>query len=114
MNAHAFPDALTARAFDARVAALTCKGFHETDGEADLHGETLYWTVFMETECYQRVDNEHHYLSNAGPLTATLAGAWAEDSDGNLYAGNRDEIIALIGEAAVTAWETKAEWELNS
>ena len=92
---------LTPRAFDAIVSQMAGRGHYE----AEFDG----WTAFFETECYQRWDNENHYLRNAEPLTATLVGTWREDEDGNLFAGNRAEVAALVGEAEVLRWEAYVE-----
>lgn len=91
---------LTPRAFDAIVSQMAGRGHYE----AEIDG----WTAFFETECYQRWDNENHYLRNAEPLIATLVGAWREGEDGNLFAGNQAEVAALVGEAEVRRWEAYA------
>jgi len=97
----------TPRAFDAIVGQLTCKGFHETEIEADLLGETVLWTAFFETET-----DPYGGIASDGVCACvnyTLAGAWAEDGDGHLYAGSRDEVAALVGDAEVRRWERLAE-----
>jgi hypothetical protein len=89
---------LSPHAFDARVAQLTSKGF----AEYDLDG----WTAFFETDVdpYGGIDERHEVCACT---RCTLAGAWRDDI--GLYAGNRKEIAAMIGEASVKRWEAIAE-----
>ena len=48
-------------------------------------------------------------MRSAPCTTATLFGAWREDEGGNLFAGNRAEVVALIGETEVKRWEAYVE-----
>lgn len=105
--------ALSHIAFDARVAQMTGKADRELECYAAIGGgDELEWTAFFAEE----VDPIYGFNSRHEVCAATrckLVGAWAEEDDGSaqgpLYAGNRDEIVAMIGESAVSAWEKYAE-----
>ena len=98
--------ALTPRAADAILAQLTRKGFHEWDFAAPVDGVTLAFNAFFEAE-----EDEYGGINNRHEVCAythfTAMGAWAELADGSLWAGNRDELAALIGEATVERWEAR-------
>lgn len=89
---------LTPHAFDARMSQLLWRGHHETD-----FGE---WYAFFESEVdpYGGI-NERHEVCEC--TRYTLVGAWRDD--GGLYAGNREELIAHLGEAEVKRWEAYIE-----
>lgn len=109
MNAlTSFPTELTPRAFDARVAQLARKGFTERTSYAELNGAELEWAAFFDAvEDPSGGINHRHEVCSC--MRHTLAGAWTNDDDGRLYAGNRDEMIALIGQAQVERWEAEAD-----
>ena len=88
---------LTPRAFDAIVSQMAGRGHYE----AEFDG----WTAFLDldTDSYGGM-NERHEVCPC--TTATLVGAWRED--GNLFAGNRAEVAALVGETEVKRWEAYA------
>lgn len=107
-----FTTPLTPRAFDAIVAQLAAKADHETTCCADVNGAELEWTTFFATQD----DHDYGWNYRHEVCTATrckLIGAWAQDDDGNLYAGDRDELAAMLGEKVITAWEDRAEGECN-
>ena len=89
---------LTPRAFDAIVSQMAGRGHYE----AEFDG----WTAFfdLDTDSYGGM-NERHEVCPC--TTASLVGAWRED--GNLFAGNRAEVAALVGEAEVRRWEAYVE-----
>ena len=91
---------LTPRAFDAIVSQMAGRGHYE----AEFDG----WTAFLDldTDSYGGM-NERHEVCPC--TTATLFGAWREDEGGNLFAGNRAEVVALIGETEVKRWEAYVE-----
>ena len=90
---------LTPRAFDAIVSQMAGRGHYE----AEFDG----WTAFLDldTDSYGGM-NERHEVCPC--TTASLVGAWREGEDGNLFAGNRAEVAALVGEAEVLRWEAYA------
>ena len=89
---------LTPRAFDAIVSQMAGRGHYE----AEFDG----WTAFLDLDTDScGGTNEHHEVCAC--TVATLVGAWRED--GNLFAGNRDEVAALIGETEVKRWEAYVE-----
>ncbi len=92
-------DNLTPHAFDARLAQLTGKGFAEYEFDE--------WTAFFEVE---RRWCDPEWMTWKEPIErVTMVGAWREDEDGNLFAGNREEILAVVGPREVRRWEAYAE-----
>ncbi len=93
-------DNLTPHAFDARLAQLTGKGFAEYEFDE--------WTAFFEVDedPYGGMDEQHRVCAC---VRCKLVGAWREDEDGNLFAGNREEILAVVGPREVRRWEAYAE-----
>jgi hypothetical protein len=104
---------VTPHAFEAIVAQMARQGYHEATPCAEIDGEELEWTAFFATE----IDPDggiNSYHECCAYTRCKLVGAWAENRDtGKLYAGNRDEIAAVLGEAAVTAWEIDTEEDVN-
>jgi len=93
---------LTPRAFDAIVSQMTGKGHYE----AEFDGWTAFFELDTDTDSYGGMNARHEVCPCT---TASLVGAWREDQDGNLFAGNRDEVAALVGEAEVLRWEAYVE-----
>jgi hypothetical protein len=104
---------ITPRAFDAIVSQLAQTGANEWTMCADINGTERDWVAFFDTEedPYGGIDNRHQVCST---IRAKLIGAWCEDDDGNLYAGNRAELAEMIGQDEVDRWEREAEEGLNS
>ena len=100
---------ITPRAFDAIVGQLCRKGHRELTCYATIDGQQIEWTAFFEEEEDPYLGlNEYHERC---PYTrCSLVGAYDSEC---LWAGNRDEITAIIGDAAVAAWETQAEERAN-
>lgn len=122
MTAHPHPAAfavlppLTRIAFDARLSQLTCKGYSECEFEAyTACGSVLCFSGFFDCELWDHLNN--------GPTSerddhvwyvCKLVGAWAEDGDtGALFAGNRDEIAAMVGADEVARWEKRMADGMN-
>lgn len=100
---------ITPRAFDAIVGQFTCKADRELECYATLNGEQIIWTAFFQEE------EDPHYGFNSRhevcpAIRCTLVGAYDSEC---MWAGNRDEITAMIGDAAVAAWEAQAEERAN-
>ena len=88
---------LTPRAFDAIVSQMAGKGHFE----AEIDG----WTAFfdLDVDSYGGTNERHEVCACT---VAALVGAWRED--GNLFAGNRAEVAALVGDTEVKRWEAYA------
>lgn len=100
---------ITPRAFDAIVSQFTCKADRELECYATINGEQIIWTAFFEDdEDPQYGFNSRHEVCPA--IRCTLVGAYDSEC---MWAGNRDELIKKIGDAAVAAWEAQAEEEAN-
>lgn len=93
---------LTPRAFDAILSQLTGKGYTEAEFDGEVRGAG--WTALFETETdpYGGINGSHEVCSC---ISARLVGAWREDENGNLFAGDRDEVLAVVGDAEVKRWE---------
>jgi hypothetical protein len=102
-------NALTPRAFDAIVAQIAPCGNREMECYATVNGEQVIWTAFFEEEedPYYGFNSRHEVC----PATrCRFVGAY--DSECTI-AGNRDEMIALLGDAVIARWENIAEEEAN-
>lgn len=88
-------DSLTPHSFDARLAQLTGKGFVEYDFDA--------WTAFFDVQHEQPLGDKMRWRDPVESVR--FMGAWMEDADGKLFAGNRDEVLAIVGEKEVDRWE---------
>lgn len=107
-------DTLTPHAFDARLSGLL-RGHamivsptgrvpaSEYEFETLVDGETLAWTAYFEVEFEQ--DGDEWMRWSHAVLSVTLKGAWCEDASGNLFCGNRDEVLAIVGADEVARWE---------
>jgi hypothetical protein len=88
---------------------MTRQGYRETECEAVIDGEELEWTAFFAEEIDPDggINSAHECCAYT---RCKLRGAWAENGEtGQLYAGNRDEIAATLGEKTVDAWERYTE-----
>jgi hypothetical protein len=99
----------TPHAFHAIVAQLTNQGHREATVYDDDDQE---WTAFFSEEVDPDggINGDHECCAYT---RCTFAGAWAEDDDGQLYAGNRDELIADLGDIVIKEWEACAEQGAN-
>ena len=93
----------TPRAAEAIISHLARRG--DTEG-------TFYITVNgVEQEFEARFDVEWERVGyfkrpDYDEAQCSLIGAWAYDEDGEVwFAGNRAELVLLIGEKAVSEWE---------
>lgn len=88
-------DTLTNRAFDARLAQLTGHGFAEYDFNE--------WTAFFDVQHDQPLGD---WMRWRDPVESVrLVGAWREDADGHLFAGNASEVLQIVGREEVERWE---------
>lgn len=92
-------------AAQAIIAQIETKGDCTYTCYADIGG------VEHEFEAWFRVEWERvgeYRQPDYDEATCTLVGAYAYDENGDvLFAGNRSETIALIGETAVDRWEAE-------
>jgi hypothetical protein len=105
--------AVTPHAFAAIVAQMTRQGYREVFPCAVIDGDEMEWTAFFATEIDPDggINSAHECCAYT---RCKLIGAWAENGDtGQLYAGNRDDIAATLGEKTVDAWERYAEEGAN-
>lgn len=97
------PIAPTPIAAAAIMAQISQRGSAENTFYADVCG--------VEWEFEARFDVAWERVGYFGQrdydeASCDLIGAWSYDEDGNVaFAGNRAELVALIGEVAVSAWE---------
>jgi hypothetical protein len=98
---------ITARAVEAIIGQLCRKGHRELECAAMIEGEEVIWTAFFEEEedAYYGVNED-----NRAATRCRLVGAYDSECQ---WAGNRDEIAAMLGDATVTRWENQAEEEAN-
>ena len=82
-----------------------------TDFCADITGQERIFEARFETDWDSEERYSDTHSSGSGRdyyATCKLVGAWAYDEDDEIdIAGNREEIVALIGEKAVLAWEAR-------
>lgn len=100
-----FP-AMTPRAVAAIIAQLSAKSDRERMVYADIGiREDLDFTAFYTSE--YRADGGIDATHTCCPVTTfKIIGAWCEDPDtGDAWAGNRAELIALVGETQVESME---------
>lgn len=105
-------ETITPHAFNARVAEMTRWSVRETQEDAAMNGAILTWSAHFTEETDPTGGQDSSY-EVCPYTTCTLIGAWAEHDDGSsrcpLYAGNREEMVAALGEVTIKAWESYAE-----
>jgi hypothetical protein len=104
-TATTFP-AMTPRAVAAIIAQLSAKSDREARRYADIGDiADVEFTGFYTSE--YRPDGGMDMTHTCHPVTTfTLIGAWCEDREtGDAWAGNRAELIALVGETQVEKME---------
>ena len=100
---------ITPRAFDAIVSQIRSNSDRHLTVWEDMDWEVGQWTAFFEDDDDpQGGMNEYHEV--CAWTRCRLVGAY--DSECN-RAANRDELLALLGEAVVTRWEAYAEERAN-
>jgi len=109
----------TTRAAEAIIAQITGRGDCEGTFYAEVDGKECEFTAWFTTEweredCYS--DTHGRSWGHYDNATCTLIGAWTfDDEDAVMFAGNRSELAALIGEAKVSKWEAnQAEIEMEN
>lgn len=95
---------LTRIAFDARLLDISRASDCEADVWSEVAGQAQEFTAFF-------AEDVTGPYSDPGPRGAyydyacKLLGAWCEFDSGKLFAGNRAEVAALIGEDECQRWE---------
>ena len=85
------------------IAQIETKGDCTYTCYADVGGVEYEFEAWFRVE-WERVGE--YRQPDYDEATCTLVGAYSYDDDGLVwFAGNRAELSALIGEAAVDAWE---------
>lgn len=93
----------TPRAAEAIIAHLSRRGDTEGTFCAFVNGTEWEFEARFDVE-WERVG--YFKRPDYDEASCNLIGAWSYDEDGNVvFAGNRAETVALIGEAAVSRWE---------
>ena len=113
----------TPRAASAVIAQMTCAAHGEDTRYAEINGAEHEFSVHFTTEWHRESRYSDTHSSGSGSDTyaqCEIVGAWAEDPEtGDVaFAGNRDELAALIGEKLAAKWEAdisqdqtdKGEW----
>lgn len=93
----------TPRASSTIIAQMTAKADSEYTMYAAIDGQEHEFTVHYTTEW---VNLGGHYFNRDEVPQCTIIGAWAEDEDSDVvFAGDRRELEALIGDKLVGEWE---------
>lgn len=93
----------TPRAAEAIISHFTRRGDTEGSFCAPLNGVEHEFEARFDVE-WERVG--YFKRPDFDEASCTLIGAWAYDDNGDVaFAGNRAELVALIGEKAVAQWE---------
>lgn len=93
----------TPRAAEAIISWLTKRGDTEGTFYAVVNGTEWEFEARFSVE-WERVG--YFKRPDFDEASCTLIGAWSYDEDDNVaFAGNRAELVALIGEKAVAQWE---------
>jgi hypothetical protein len=96
-------NALTHRAFDAIIAQIARKATDECTAYAEIDGQEREISAFYtrEIDWFGGINSAHECCE---VTNYRLIGAWYEDPDtGAVWAGDRAELAALIGEDATDA-----------
>jgi len=96
-------NALTPRAFDAIIAQIARKADEEQTAYIQLDGQereiSAFYTRADDAQGWDGARHEYSYVT-----AFHLIGAWFEDPDtGAVWAGDRAELAALIGDDATDA-----------
>jgi hypothetical protein len=94
---------ITPRAAEAVIAQLAYESNTTATRYAMVDGAEMEFEVYHSTEW---VNRGGHYMNRDEFPECEIVGAWSADEDGYvIFAGNRAELVALIGEAKVCEWE---------
>lgn len=98
-------------AAEAIIAQITTRGDCEGTFHAEIDGQECEFTAWFATDweredCYS--DTHGRSWGHYDLATCALIGAWAFDpeTDEIAFAGNRSELVAMIGEDRVSKWES--------
>ena len=102
----------TPRAAEAIISWITKRGDTEGSFCALINGVEQEFEARFDVE-WERVG--YFKRPDFDEASCTLIGAWAYDENGDvIFAGNRAELVALIGEVEVSRWEREqAEREME-
>lgn len=105
MQHHVFPVAPTPRAAEAIIWQIEQASDSGNRAEFCTEVNGVEWA--FEARFHTDWCNAGgHYFNRDEYAECTLRGAWSHDEDGNVdFCGNRAELVALIGEDAVSGWE---------
>lgn len=99
----------TPRAASAIIAQMTAKADHETTRYARIDGQEREFTVHYTTEWSSEKRYSDTHSSGYGYDSFALCdivGAWYENDSGEVvFAGNKAELEALVGDDQVAQWE---------
>jgi hypothetical protein len=97
----------TPRAAEAIIAQMTAKADVSGWFYATIQGVQRDVCAFFKTRETQNGSNISDGFSACWITECDLIGAWAECAETGdvVFAGNRDEVAALVGEAEVRCWE---------
>ncbi len=97
----------TPRAAEAIIAQMTAKADVSGWFYATIQGVQRDVCAFFKTRDVYHGSQGYHDRDIGWITECDLIGAWAECAETGdvVFAGNRDEVAALVGEARVRCWE---------